>query len=149
MLLLDAEDRVLLFRGIDPAAAGEPFWFTPGGGADPGETLEQTALRELAEETGCRDAVLGPPLWTRVAEFDFDGVSYRQSETFFLARTEAFDVDMSGFTELEQRAVADPRWWTGAELEATEDLVYPTRLAALLRTLLADGPPIRPYEVGV
>jgi 8-oxo-dGTP diphosphatase len=34
-------------------------WTLPKGKREPGETLEQTAVREVAEETGCR-AVLGP-----------------------------------------------------------------------------------------
>ena len=46
-------------RGLS-SHAGQ--WALPGGRRDPGETIEQTALRELAEETGLTlgaDAVLG------------------------------------------------------------------------------------------
>ncbi len=32
----------------------EPFWDVPGGRVDPGETFEQTVIRELQEETGYR-----------------------------------------------------------------------------------------------
>jgi len=150
VLVLDEADRVLLFRGCDPDHdADVTWWFTPGGGVEPEETLAVAALRELREETGCRDARLGPPLWRRVAEFRFLGAAYRQTETFFLARVPSFAVDTSGFTEVETRTVLEHRWWTLDELERTSDTVYPTRLAALVRDVLRDGPPPAPLEVGV
>ena len=52
MLVIDADDRVLLLHGFDPARPGEPYWFTIGGGAKPGESLADAAARELLEESG-------------------------------------------------------------------------------------------------
>lgn len=46
-------DRVLLIRHTYV-----PGWQFPGGGVDPGETLEEAGLRETLEETGHR--VVGP-----------------------------------------------------------------------------------------
>jgi hypothetical protein len=34
-------------------------------------------------------------------------------------------------------------------MDAADDIVYPTRLASLLRDLLADGPPDVPLRLGV
>lgn len=50
--LLD-HDTVLLVRQYR-YVAGRPTWEMPTGGVHPGETLEQAAQRELAEETGHR-----------------------------------------------------------------------------------------------
>ena len=67
VLLLDAQDRVLLFRfdaGDRPA-----FWATPGGAIDPGESYADAAKRELREETGLDpehvEVVGATPGWLR------------------------------------------------------------------------------------
>lgn len=39
---------------IERWRAGRHYFSVPGGGIEPGETPEQTVVRELAEETGCR-----------------------------------------------------------------------------------------------
>jgi 8-oxo-dGTP diphosphatase len=44
----DGDGRVLLVRHT----YGRLNWELPGGASEPGETLEETALRELREETG-------------------------------------------------------------------------------------------------
>jgi ADP-ribose pyrophosphatase YjhB (NUDIX family) len=44
------DDRLLLIRRGHGPAAGE--WSVPGGRVEPGETLAEAVVRELAEETG-------------------------------------------------------------------------------------------------
>ncbi|MFD7718974.1 NUDIX hydrolase [Streptomyces sp. NPDC059814] len=144
LVLLDPDDRILLMHGFEPEDPVSTWWFTPGGGLEGDETREQAALRELAEETGIRDVELGPILWKRLCSFPFDGRRWRQDEWYFLARTTRTLTDTSGQTGLERRSVAGLRWWTSAELSATRETVYPTRLAGLLRTLLDEGPPRSP-----
>ncbi|NUP00290.1 MAG: NUDIX domain-containing protein [Nonomuraea sp.] len=62
VVLTDAHGRVLLGERAKP---GEPLsWCLPGGAVDPGESFEQAAVRELAEETGIHDA--GPPTVTDI-----------------------------------------------------------------------------------
>ncbi|HEY3696993.1 NUDIX domain-containing protein [Phenylobacterium sp.] len=68
VLLFDPLDRILLMRGrFEGAPDAERFWFTVGGGVEPGESLMQAAAREIAEETGLADVVLGPVVWLREA----------------------------------------------------------------------------------
>ena len=148
VLLVDDRDRLLLFEGIDPNAPRERFWFTPGGGVEPGETLRTAALRELQEETGCTGVELGDPVWTRTALFDFAGRSYRQEETFFYVRVPSWAVDSAGFNAEEQACVLAHEWLTVDELRSAERQVFPTRLADHLAALLHDGPPAQPIDVG-
>lgn len=135
VLLVDDDDRVLLFHGCDPADADAGhWWFTPGGGLDPGETPAQAAARELAEETGLvvDPAQLGSAVHARIACFRFAGGSYRQSEDYFLLRVAAHEVDSAGFSPLEVSAVLGHRWWPRAELRSTDQRVYPVELPDVL-----------------
>ncbi|HTK16705.1 MAG TPA: NUDIX hydrolase [Acidimicrobiia bacterium] len=133
VLLLDDEGRVLLFRGGDPhrPEAGT-WWFTPGGGIDDGETVEDAARREVREETGLVITDLGPVVLERRIEFDFEGVRYDQDESFFLVIVAGFEVDLRGWSDVERRSVYEHRWWTRAELVATTEAVYPEGLVELL-----------------
>ncbi|MEU8569910.1 NUDIX hydrolase [Streptomyces pathocidini] len=144
VVLLDPDDRILLLHGFEPSDPSSTWWFTPGGGLEEGETREQAALRELAEETGITDVRLGPVLWRRSCSFPFDGRRWDQDEWYYLARTDQTRTETAGQTELERRSVTDLRWWTSGELSAARETVYPTRLAELLRTLLDEGPPGSP-----
>ncbi len=142
MVLLDDRRRVLLFHGTDPAVTGDDgFWFTPGGGAEKGESEADCAVRELREETGliAEPTELLGPVWVRKAEFEFMGQPFLSVESFFALQIHAesgaagnITIDDSGFTALERSTIDQHRWWTAAELRATADRVYPVELAARL-----------------
>lgn len=50
VVLLDGDSLCLIER----KRAGQPYYLFPGGGTEPGETPEQTAIREAYEELGVR-----------------------------------------------------------------------------------------------
>ncbi|HYN75468.1 MAG TPA: NUDIX domain-containing protein [Candidatus Limnocylindria bacterium] len=149
-LILDRHDRLLLFVGLDPDRPERgSWWFTPGGGLNAGEDETFGLCREVREETGLNvdPALIGSPVWHRVAEFLFAGQWYRQSEHFYLLRVTDHVVDTTGFEPLEASAVQGHRWWDLDALASTDDVVYPSALAVELRRLLEVGPPSEPYEV--
>jgi 8-oxo-dGTP pyrophosphatase MutT (NUDIX family) len=143
VLLVDASRRVLMLRGRDPARPHHQYWFTVGGGLDAGETPAQGAVRELFEETGLRVApeAVGAPVFHEVVEFPFDGRWYRQDQDFFLLRVDSWQVDFAGLNEIERATVDAHRWWSVAELRATDERYYPPALPELLCDLSREGIP--------
>jgi 8-oxo-dGTP pyrophosphatase MutT (NUDIX family) len=136
VFLVDREGSVLLLRGRDPNRPEDGWWWlTPGGGIDDGETAEEAARREVREETGLVVRELGDVVFRRDVQFDFEGVRYHQREQFFCVRCERFAIDDSGWTDVERRSMAEHRWWTQAELAATDETVYPEQLAEILPTI--------------
>ena len=135
VLLVDGAGRTLLLHGGDPARPGERWWITPGGGIDAGETLAEGAARELFEETGLRvdPAELGDPVWHEITEFSYRHRAYRQEQDFFLLRVAEWRVDTAGMDEDEQQTITEHRWWSAAEIEASDEQIYPFELADLLR----------------
>ena len=137
VLVMDADGAVLLLCGHDPAQPDRgAWWFTPGGGLEAGEDPRRAARRELFEETGLAVDDLDEPVHERRTEFDFDHVHYEQHEHFFCARVARFDVDNSHWSELERRVLDGARWWTRAELETTNEMIYPENLAEILARVL-------------
>jgi 8-oxo-dGTP pyrophosphatase MutT (NUDIX family) len=138
ILLLDAQARVLLFHGWDPARPEHTYWMTPGGGLDGGESPAQGAARELFEETGLRvsAAELGEPVWREITQFPFDGVWYRQEQEFFLYRVAEWAVDTAGFDAIERGSIDTHRWWSAQELASTTERYYPRELISLLDDLV-------------
>jgi 8-oxo-dGTP pyrophosphatase MutT (NUDIX family) len=151
VLLVDGAGRLLMFHGFDPARPAHHYWFTVGGGLEPGEPAAVGAARELAEETGLRmtAAQLGGPVWREVTEFPFDGRWYRQEQDFFLVQVPAWEVVTDGFDAVERDSIDGYRWWTIEELESTTERFYPSDLPDLLRRLPRDGQSGPPVEGGV
>ncbi|BCY14507.1 NUDIX hydrolase [Actinoplanes sp. L3-i22] len=142
VLLVDLAGRALLLHGGDPARPGMRWWFTPGGGLEPGESTVEAAARELFEETGLRvagPAELGAPIRHERAEFSYNGRDYVQTQDFFLFRVADWQVDTAGMDEEEKLTIIEHRWWSAAEIEASDELIYPVDLAALLRSQQVDG----------
>jgi 8-oxo-dGTP pyrophosphatase MutT (NUDIX family) len=148
VILIDASQQILLMqhRGEDV-----PFvWATPGGGIEPGETPEQAALRELGEEVGLRDAVLGPCVWLRKHLFPWQGAVYDVRERFFVCRIDAYEVGSHvNEDEVEREWDLGNRWWSLDEIAASEEVFVPRALANLLPALLRGEYPYEPFEVGI
>jgi len=147
VIVIDPDGAVLL-QQIE-GDSGVRSWIVPGGGLAPGESYEEAAMRELAEEVGLRGVKLGQWVWRRTSEFAFRGVRYRQYERFFVARAARFTFDQSGLEDIEVGVVLDHRWWSIHEIESAYNVVFwPRRLAVLLRPLVAGRVPSNVIDAG-
>jgi 8-oxo-dGTP pyrophosphatase MutT (NUDIX family) len=152
VVLLDRTGAVLLFCGSDPAVADSSdgpaprWWFTVGGATQQGETLAETAVRELEEETGLRvePIQMFGPVWQRDAVIDFNGSVIHSEEMFFIHRTDRFEPSAAGRSGLERAYIHGHRWCDETmigELVAKGEKVYPVQLGELLNeaNALADA----------
>lgn len=139
---------MFLFRAVDPEV-GRAFWFPVGGGLKDGEDGREAAVREVFEETGLADVVIGAEVWHRRHVFNWRGVEWDQRERWFMARVEHFEPRGAAMTAEELVDLTASRWWTLGELRATTDDLVPRDLADRLRVLLTEGPPPSPIDVGV
>ena len=139
VIVLDPGDRVLLFR-YDEGPPNGRHWCTPGGGLDDGEEYATGALRELAEETGWTDVALGAEVYEGTRTLEYEDAIVRQHERLFVARV---DTVGRGLGEVAAMHVSDGiaawHWWTLAELDATDEVIWPAGLADLIRTLIRAG----------
>ena len=136
VIVLDPDDRVLLFRYDEDPPNGR-HWCTPGGGLDDGEDYAAGARRELAEETGWTDVPLGDEVYQWTRTLGQANAIIRQHERLFLARVA---VDRRELGEVAAMHVSDGiaawHWWTLAEMDATDEVIWPAGLADLVRGLI-------------
>jgi 8-oxo-dGTP pyrophosphatase MutT (NUDIX family) len=148
VVLVNESDQTLLFEDSDPGLPDFRWWVVPGGGMDPGESEAQTAVREVAEETGFTLSIeeLVGPIGRRHVVHGYSDQVIEQDEIFFFARVTSFEVDISAHTEEEQLTLQQHRWWDRADLATTTEWIWPGRLLELWD--LATNPDDWPLEMG-
>lgn len=107
--------RVLLVCGHDPEFPDQSYWFTIGGGIEPGETAQQAAVRELREEVGIvvGESELRGPFHHGEHTYSFGGVKYHATSAFFTVALEEGSVQSKG---LPGEILTEARWWTPADV---------------------------------
>jgi 8-oxo-dGTP pyrophosphatase MutT (NUDIX family) len=153
LIILDPADRLLLIRYAAPpgGSATHPglksFWFTPGGGIEPGETAQQAALREMEEEVGLTGLPLLGEVARRTALNDVFTRAALCHERYFWVRAPSSWFDTARLAETDQDEVLDVAWWNVDALEASGDTVLPRRVLTLARALIAEAMPPAPMDL--
>ena len=151
-LLITPDAHVLLVRFEFPT---KTVWALPGGGLDPGETHLEALHRELIEEVGLHDPIVGDHVWDRehITPHD-DGLWDGQRDRYYLVEApERFEPTPAlSWEQLRAERLHELRWWHLDEIDraAGDDMWFaPRTLGRHLRTLITDGPPVAPIDTGV
>lgn len=107
--IVERDGRFLLVKRMNPPAAD--LYAFPGGRAEPGETPEETAIRELLEETG----IVGrnPRLFEELELLPEDGVA----GSHFLLSVFQLDADTETVVHADSDA-AEAGWFLPEEIYA-------------------------------
>jgi 8-oxo-dGTP pyrophosphatase MutT (NUDIX family) len=137
VLVLDPDNRVLLFLHDFDRPNGR-YWGTPGGGLNDGESFHDGAQRELIEETGWTDVLVGTEvIHERTRDLQFTGEVVRQHDQFFLARVNERERALTPSVAEMHNAdgIVGWRWWTVDQLDTTTEGIGVRGLTNLIRTL--------------
>ncbi len=112
----EEEELLLIFR--------KGKWDLPKGKADEGEKPEETAIREVKEETGLNEIKLGAPILTTYH-------AYKEEKERFLKTTYWFEMTASKSEKLTpqlEEKITDIRWVKKDSLSEYTTNTYPTLL---------------------
>lgn len=129
ILVLDAQQHLLLFRHFAGGASARHYWRLPGGPLLPGETFKDAGIRLLKEETSIRVSQLDDPIADREhQEGILPGRDVIAEEQYFVVLIDSEGVRL----KVRGRAKLPHRWWSSDELVYTKETVRPHDLLAML-----------------
>lgn len=150
VMLVNDHKQVFVGKRIDyrenSGAEGE-FWQMPQGGVDPGEDMEEAAIRELAEETGAKpEHILLHSRLSKTVRYDlpehligklWKGKYRGQEQMWFLAKFTGRDSDIN----LEAHEPAEFCEWKWAEISDLDSLIVPFK-REVYRTVVSEFEPL-------
>lgn len=155
LLLFNENNELLLMCADDPKTTTPEgkyhgrFWFPIGGQIEPGESLEQAAIRELFEETGItkEEIELGPIVWFGECQLVLSGVLTYLKQQFMIARTVQNNVSLANLTQDEQAIVQKTAWFSLEQILSSDEIIYPVPLLEHLPDIVAGKYPEQPIEI--
>ena len=149
-LIIDTNERLLLFHHHDTSLREPDLWVPPSGALAIGETYGQALQRELWEEIGLSDVRLGPWVWSRRHVFRMAGNLYDARERYYLVRVESLTVQPQNLDPIEELVMVEHRWWSIPEIQSASgsEVFVPRSLGELLAPIIAGDIPQTPLEVG-
>lgn len=155
MLLLNSEKELLLMCCEDPRITNMEgknsgrFWIPVGGGIEEEETLQETAYREIYEETGIpkKEITLGPVVWFGDFYLKLSGVTTHVQQQFMVAHTSTKTLTLSHLTPEEKNVVKEIKWVALAEILTFPETIYPMLLREHIAPIIEGNYPSEPMKL--
>ncbi len=155
ILLINSDQELLLICADDPSTTSVDgtyngkFWFVIGGEIEPGESIMDTAVRELYEETGLNrdDVEFGPMVWFGEFEIVLSGKLTRLKQQFIVAHTTRTSITIENLTETEKNVIKEARWFNLDQINKSKEVIYPVVLKDYLPAILKRNYPEKPFEI--
>lgn len=155
IILLNNNDELLLMRAEDKSTTRPDgkynghFWFLIGGEQENNETIEETAKRELYEETGLKkeDYSLGPVVWQGEFDLILSGKLRHMKQKFIVARTSNDNVDLFNLTQPEKNVITDIKWFSLNDIKKCNEVIYPVLLPKYLPDIINNSYPAEPLTI--
>ena len=134
-MLFDEGGEILLVRFVVPREGGEfVFWALPGGEIEAGESEVEAAVREVREELGLELVVSGP-VFQDTNQFLHQGEMQDNVDFLFRAECGREEPQLLGVTADEREIMKEIRWWSEAEIETSQERIFPAGLAGRIGEL--------------
>jgi len=135
ILLMKLEDNIT----IDNSRPDDHFWVTIGGTIEKGEDEIQALKREVQEEAGIYNFVIGRLAFYGEHTLLFHHFPVRHFEKFYFVNTKEESTHQDNLTENEKKVFRDVRFWSIQQLLCTDEIVYPRSLAQELANAFSGG----------
>ncbi len=127
------------------------FYTLIGGSMESEETIEETIIREIFEETGLKqnEITLGPIVWYGEFDLILAGMPTHIKQKFIVAKTINKNVSLKHLTSYEKDVVEKLEWFSLEQIKNSKRIIYPIGLEQYLPDIITNRYPKEPIKINL